>query len=117
MQRNDWHGVMPAITTPLAEDLAIDHTFLANHVAQLAKAGCTAIVTPGSLGEAGTLSAGERVAIWKTCVETVGERIPIIAAISSLSTAHAVDYAQHAHAAGCRGLMVLPPYSYVGHVA
>lgn len=114
MQRSDWHGVMPAITTPFAEDLTIDHTFLANHVAQLADAGCTAIVTPGSLGEAGTLSAREREEIWTTCVESVGERIPVVAAISSLSTANAVEYAQRAQVAGCQGLMVLPPYAYVG---
>lgn len=114
MQRSDWHGVMPAITTPFAEDLTIDHAFLANHVAQLADAGCTAIVTPGSLGEAGTLSAREREEIWTTCVESVGERIPVVAAISSLSTANAVEYAQRAQVAGCRGLMVLPPYAYVG---
>ena len=29
MQRTDWHGVMPAITTPLAEDLTINHGELA----------------------------------------------------------------------------------------
>ena len=114
MQRSDWHGVMPAITTPFAEDLTIDHVFLANHVSQLTDAGCTAIVTPGSLGEAGTLSSQEREDIWTTCVESVGDRIPVVAAISSLSTANAVDYANRAQAAGCQGLMVLPPYAYVG---
>ena len=117
MQRTDWHGVMPAITTPLAEDLSIDHVFLATHVRMLADAGCTAIVTPGSLGEAGTLNAEERAELWKTCVEAVDGDIPVVAAISSLATAHAVEYAKRAESEGCRGLMVLPPYAYVGNWA
>ena len=114
MQRTDWHGVMPAITTPLAEDLTIDHGELADHVRRMADAGCTAIVTPGSLGEAGTLTLREREQLWSTCVEALEGRIPVVAAISSLSTSHAVEYAQQAQLAGCRGLMVLPPYAYVG---
>ena len=114
MQRTDWNGVMPAITTPLAEDFTIEHAALAEHVRQMADAGCTAIVTPGSLGEAGTLTLREREQIWSTCVEALDGRIPVVAAISSLSTAHAVEYAQQAQVAGCRGLMVLPPYAYVG---
>lgn len=114
MQRTDWHGVMPAITTPLAEDLTINHGELADHVRRMADAGCTAIVTPGSLGEAGTLTLREREQLWNTCVQALEGRIPVVAAISSLSTAHAVEYAQQAQVAGCRGLMVLPPYAYVG---
>jgi 4-hydroxy-tetrahydrodipicolinate synthase len=38
--------------------------------------------------------------------------VPIIAGIAALSTADAVRLAQEARAAGCRGLMVLPPYVY-----
>lgn len=114
MQRSDWHGVMPAITTPLNEDFTINHAALADHVRRMADAGCTAIVTPGSLGEAATLTLQERQQLWTTCVEALEGRIPVVAAISSLSTAHAVEYARQAEANGCRGLMVLPPYAYVG---
>ena len=114
MQKTDWHGVIPAITTPLHEDLTIDHEFLSNHVKMMVEAGCTAIVTPGSLGEAGTLSLREKEAIWNTCVTSVGNRVPIVAAISALSTDQAIEYAQQAQVSGCTGLMVLPPYAYVG---
>jgi 4-hydroxy-tetrahydrodipicolinate synthase len=114
MKRSDWYGVMPAITTPLAEDGTIDYAFLAKHVVLLVDAGSRAIVTPGSLGEANTLSVSERELIWETCVEAVANRVPVVAAISALATASAVDYAERAQVAGCRGLMVLPPYAYVG---
>lgn len=109
-----WQGVMPAITTGFKEDLSIDHEFVARHVRWLVDNGCTGIVTPGSLGEGNTLTFEERGALWKTVVGAVGERVPVVAAISALSTAEAVAQAQAAANHGCRGLMVLPPYVYQG---
>lgn len=114
MTPSDWRGVMPAITTPFRGDLSIDHEFLGKHAAWMIDAGCTGIVTPGSLGEGATLSREERSAVWRTCVEAVGSRVPVIAAIASASTLDAVAQAREAHDRGCRGLMVLPPYVYKG---
>lgn len=68
----------------------------------------------GSLGEAATLSNEEKIAILKNMVGTAGQRVPVVAAISSLSTAESVSLAKAAAAAGCKGLMVLPPYVYKG---
>lgn len=109
-----WQGVMPAITTGFKEDLSIDHEFVARHVNWLVDNGCTGIVTPGSLGEGNTLTFEERGALWATVVNAVGDRVPVVAAISALSTAEAVEQAKTAANKGCRGLMVLPPYVYKG---
>ena len=114
MKRDDWRGVMPAITNPYHEDLSIDHDRLAAHVIRMADAGCTAIVTPGSLGEGGALSLDEKSALWRTVVGAVGDRIPVVAAVSAVSTAQSIAIAEAAAAAGCQGLMVLPAYSYTG---
>jgi 4-hydroxy-tetrahydrodipicolinate synthase len=107
-----WAGVMPATTTAFDEQLNIDHTFVARHAKWLIDNGCTGIVTPGSLGESATLSFDEKLALWKTVIDAVGERVPVVAAIASLSTAEAVRLAQSAADVGCSGLMVLPPYVY-----
>ncbi|HEX5883270.1 MAG TPA: dihydrodipicolinate synthase family protein [Pyrinomonadaceae bacterium] len=107
-----WAGVMPATTTAFDEDLNIDHEFVAHHAKWLIDHGCTGIVTPGSLGESATLSFDEKVAIWKTVIEAVGDRVPVVAAIASLSTNEAVRLARNAAEVGCSGLMVLPPYVY-----
>ena len=107
-----WAGVMPATTTAFDEQLNIDHAFVAQHAKWLIDNGCTGIVTPGSLGESATLSFDEKIAVWKTVIGAVGERVPVVAAIASLSTAEAVRLAQHAADIGCSGLMVLPPYVY-----
>ena len=105
---------MPAITTCFDENLNIDHEFTARHVSWLVDHGCTGIVTNGSIGEGGTFTLDEKVALWKTCVSSVGDRVPIVAAIASMTTADAIAQAKSAEAAGCRGLMVLPPYIYRG---
>jgi 4-hydroxy-tetrahydrodipicolinate synthase len=110
----EWTGVMPAITTCFDEQLQIDHEFTAKHVSWLVDNGCTGIVTNGSLGEGSTLSLDEKKALWRTCVGAVGDRVPVIAAIASMTTAEAVVQANAANEAGCRGLMVLPPYIYRG---
>jgi dihydrodipicolinate synthase/N-acetylneuraminate lyase len=85
-----WRGVMPAITTSFDTDLKIDHSFIAEHCKWLVENGCTGVVTPGSLGESATLSFDEKLAIWSTVVNAVGDRIPVVGAI------------------------VLPPYVYKG---
>ena len=110
----EWKGVMPAITTCFDEDLQIDHEFTARHVNWLVENGCTGIVANGSLGEGGTMSLDEKVSLWRTCIASVGDRVPVIAAIASMTTSDAVLQAKAARGAGCRGLMVLPPYVYRG---
>jgi dihydrodipicolinate synthase/N-acetylneuraminate lyase len=110
----EWKGVMPAMTTCFNENLEIDHEFTARHVKWMVENGCSGIVCNGSLGEGATLTFEEKIALWKTCVAAVGNRVPIVAAIASLSTVEAVAQAKAAADAGCRGLMVLPPYVYRG---
>lgn len=109
-----WRGVIPAITTPLRGDLSVDLGFLAEHCAWLVENGCTGVVALGSLGEGGTLDAAERRAVLETCVRAVGDRACVVSGVSALSTADAVAMAKTAADAGCDGLMVLPPYVYVG---
>lgn len=106
-----WHGVMPAITTPFNADLSIDHGFIAHHVRWLIEQGCSAIIPCGSLGEGATLSFEEKVATMRSVREAVPDT-PVIPGIAALSTAEAVRLAQAAKALGCDGLMVLPPYLY-----
>ena len=109
-----WAGVMPAITTPFKEDSSVDVEFLKKHCAWLIDRGATGIIPLGSLGEGATLSFDEKVEVVRTCVGAAGGRVPVVSAISSLSTREAVDLARAAERAGCRGLMVLPPYVHKG---
>ena len=114
MRPADWQGVLPAITTPFLDDLAVDHAALKAHVAWLAGTGSRGIVALGSLGEGATLTYEEKVAILKSCRAALGTKVPLVAGIAALSTAEAVALAKDAERAGCDGLMVLPPYVYKG---
>jgi 1-pyrroline-4-hydroxy-2-carboxylate deaminase len=107
-----WSGVMPAITTPFDTNLAVDHPFLAQHAAWMLGNGCTGLVMLGSLGEGATLEHNEKVDILKTAVRVSAGKTPVVAAISALSTANAIQLAKDAEKAGCSALMVLPPYVY-----
>jgi 1-pyrroline-4-hydroxy-2-carboxylate deaminase len=109
-----WRGVMPALTTAFKADLSVDFDFVARHCQWLIDNGCTGLVALGSLGEGATLTAAEKAAVLSTCVKAVGTRVPVVAGISALSTAEAVTFAKSAEDAGCSGLMVLPPYVYLG---
>jgi 4-hydroxy-tetrahydrodipicolinate synthase len=108
----NWDGVLPAITTPFTADGDVDHAFLARHARWMIDAGCTGVVALGSLGEAATLSAQEKLAVLRTLVEALDGRAPVVAGIAALSTDVACFLAREAIQAGCGGLMVLPPYVY-----
>ncbi len=109
-----WRGVMPALTTAFSEDLSVDLHFVERHSKWLVDNGCTGIVALGSLGEGATLAASEKRDVLRACINAVGSRVPVVAGISALSTRDAVALAKTAEGAGCSGLMVLPPYVYVG---
>jgi 1-pyrroline-4-hydroxy-2-carboxylate deaminase len=109
----NWFGVMPAMTTPFDSKLAVDFNFLEQHAAWLLENGCTGLVMLGSLGEGATLEHDEKKNILKTAMKASAQKkTPVVASISSLSTANAVRLAREAEEIGCQGLMVLPPYVY-----
>ena len=110
----NWNGVMPAMTTPFTPSGEVDHGFMARHASWMLDNGCTGLISLGSLGEGSTLRYEEKQAILKNMVEVAAGRAPIIATIAALSTEEAVRLAQEAAQAGCTGLMILPPYVYVG---
>jgi 4-hydroxy-tetrahydrodipicolinate synthase len=114
MNKAQWAGVFPAITTPFNQDLTVDHAFLARHGSWLVDCGCTGIVPLGSLGESATLGFEEKVEILQTCVAAVGKRVPVVAGIAGLRTSECVALAKRAADVGCEGIMALPPYVHKG---
>jgi 1-pyrroline-4-hydroxy-2-carboxylate deaminase len=109
-----WKGVMPAMTTPFDESLQIDWPFVDRHARWLEQNGCTGIVCLGSLGEAATLEFDEKINIVRNVVAAVSSAVPVVGAVSALSTEEAVRLAMALTDAGAKGLMILPPYVYRG---
>ena len=109
-----WTGVMPALTTAFDENLKIDHAFVARHALWQVENGVSGLVALGSLGEAATLTFDEKLSIIDTLVAAVNGTVPVVAAISALSTAESVALAKAVESRGASGLMILPPYVYKG---
>jgi 1-pyrroline-4-hydroxy-2-carboxylate deaminase len=110
----NWKGIAPAITTPFNENLDVDHGFLAEHCRWLLDNGCAGVVALGSLGEGATLSFNEKTDILRTLGKAIDGHGTLVASISSLTTSESVELAKAATDLGCSGLMVLPPYVYLG---
>lgn len=114
MEKRDWAGVFPAITTPFRPDCSLDHDALTGHVRWLVDSGCVGVVALGSLGESQTLTDGEKVQILQTCRSALPASVPVIAGIAGLSTLECVGLARRAAEVGCDGIMALPAYVYRG---
>jgi dihydrodipicolinate synthase/N-acetylneuraminate lyase len=105
---------MPALTTAFDGSFNVDFKFVARHALWQIENGVTGLIALGSLSEAATLSFEEKTSLLDTLVEAAAGKVPVVAAISSLSTAESVKLAHAAHAHGASGLMILPPYVYQG---
>jgi 4-hydroxy-tetrahydrodipicolinate synthase len=107
-----WTGVFPAVTTKFHADESLDLAGTAQHIAWQIECGADGIIVCGSLGEASTLTAGEKIAILKAAKEVAGDK-PVLLTIAEDSTRAAEALASEAHQAGADGLMVLPAMRYV----
>jgi 4-hydroxy-tetrahydrodipicolinate synthase len=113
MLRNDWHGVYSAITTKLDRDENVDLAAVADDVRFQLDARVHGIVVCGSLGEASTLTADEKLAVARTAKEASAGRAPVVLTIAEDSTRAGSKLAEQAAKLGVDGLMVLPAMRYV----
>ncbi|UOY06250.1 dihydrodipicolinate synthase family protein [Muricauda sp. SCSIO 64092] len=108
----EWKGVMPAVTTKFTNDDQLDlEMFSINLKAQL-DAGVEAIILGGSLGEASTLTNGEKQKMVEHATNFVEGKVPIVMNIAERSTKAAIALAKNAKDWGAGGLMLLPPMQY-----
>jgi 4-hydroxy-tetrahydrodipicolinate synthase len=113
MAKADWRGVYAAITTKLNRDESVDLAGVAADARFQIDSGVDAIICCGSLGEASTLTADEKIAICEAARDAVGTRAPVMLTVAEDSTRAAARIAERAAAIGLDGLMVLPAMRYV----
>ncbi|MDH3731210.1 MAG: 4-hydroxy-tetrahydrodipicolinate synthase [Acidimicrobiia bacterium] len=102
--------VLTAMITPFTEAGEVDYTQLWKLAEHLVANGSDGLVVSGTTGESPTLSADEKVAVFKTVVEAVGDKSTVIAGVGTYNTAHSVEMARRAAEAGCHGLLAVTPY-------
>jgi 4-hydroxy-tetrahydrodipicolinate synthase len=107
-----WTGVFPAVTTKFNADESLDLAGTVKHIQWQLECGADGIIVCGSLGEASTLTADEKITILKAAKEVAGDK-PVLLTVAEDSTRAAAALAQAAHTAGADGIMLLPAMRYV----
>ena len=104
--------VITAMVTPFKRDekQSLDTNEVVGLARHLADTGSESIVVSGTTGESPTLSSRERVMLLTTVLETVGDRIPVIAGTSTYNTEESVELSRDAERNGAHGLLLVTPY-------
>lgn len=103
------HGSIPALITPFRDGILDEQAFQGFVEWQIAE-GSHGLVPCGTTGESATLSMQEHMRVVRLCVEAAAGRVPVIAGAGSNSTAHAIELAKGAKAAGADAVLVVAPY-------
>jgi 4-hydroxy-tetrahydrodipicolinate synthase len=98
------------MATPFDADGALDlkrAQELAEHLVELGNDG---LVVNGTTGESPTTTDAEKTELVRAVVEAVGDRATIVAGAGTNNTAHSIEQAKQAEAAGAHGILVVTPY-------
>jgi 4-hydroxy-tetrahydrodipicolinate synthase len=102
-------GSIPPLVTPF-RDGAVDYDAFAALVEFQIAQGTHGILVNGTTAEPSTLSIEERNRLVTLAVETVGKRVPVVAATGSQSIAETHALTDHAAQAGADALLIVTPY-------
>ncbi|MDB5118548.1 MAG: dihydrodipicolinate synthase family protein [Mucilaginibacter sp.] len=107
-----WKGIFPAVTTKFTPNDSLDFNSFDKSIQAQIEAGVDGIIIGGSLGEASTLTDGEKISLVEHTIKLVNNKIPVIYTIADQITKSAVLNAQKVIDKGASGLMLLPPMRY-----
>lgn len=113
MSKPLWQGVYPAATSQFAPDLSLDIPACRKTLTALVADGVDGLVLLGTVGENNSLRPEEKRLALRAGVDAVGERVPLVAGVSELTTDRAIEFARDAEKIGIDALMVLPAMVYV----
>ena len=102
--------LLTAIVTPFTADGSVDYQAFRALAAHLVANGSDGLVVTGTTGEAPTLSDDERLRLYETAVDEVGDRATVIAGTGTYATEHSVHLTARAHELGVHGFLVVTPY-------
>lgn len=105
-------AVIPAVLTPVREDLAIDHPAFAEHCHWLLAHGCDGLAPMGTTGEATSFSVGERTEALERLVDARVPAARMIVGVGCCAIPDTVALTRHAVALGAGGVLALPPFYY-----
>ena len=103
--------ILVPMVTPFKEDQSVDYEKAVSIAEKLIEDNkADSIILSGTTGEFFTMSFEERVKLFKVIKEAVGDKIPLIAGVGSVSTIETIALAKKAEELGYTTAMVVSPY-------
>lgn len=109
--KNPYFGrLLTAMVTPFNADGSVNYEKAAYLAEWLINNGSDGLVVAGSTGEAATMSAEEKLELFRVVVNRINKRVPVIAGTGSNNTADSVKMTKMAEAMGVDGALIVGPY-------
>jgi len=102
--------ILTAMVTPFHDDLSVNYGATAILAKHLVANGSDGLVVTGSTGEAATLSNEEKLRLYSTVLDAVGDKATVIAGTGSNDTRASIALTQAAEKLGVHGAMLVGPY-------
>lgn len=102
--------VTTAMVTPFTRAWELDAPRAAELARRLVEAGSDGLVVTGTTGESPALAMEEKVKLWETVLEAVGDRVPVVAGTGTNCTRDSMRLTKLAERAGVKGVMLVTPY-------
>ncbi len=106
----DFGRVLTAMVTPFDANLEVDYGKARQLARYLVENGSDGIVVSGTTGESPTLTNEEKIRLFETVVNEVGDRAKIIAGTGNNDTADSICMTKEAEKVGVHGVMAVVPY-------
>lgn len=114
MSETPFARVLAAVATPFRANLGVDHERLIAHARWLLDNGCDGLLLFGTTGEAASLSVPERKRALEAILAAGLPANKIMVGTGCCAVADTVDLTLDVHAAGCAGVLIVPPFYYKG---
>lgn len=102
--------VLTAMITPFNDDYSVNFTQAQRLARYLVDNGSDGLVVAGSTGESATLSKDEKLKLFDSVLEAVGDKAVVIAGTGSNDTRASVEMTKEAEKIGVHGAMLVGPY-------
>lgn len=107
---NTLRNVITALITPFDADNAIDYVALEKLIEWQLDEGVSGLVMAGTTGESPTLSAAEKLDLFRFTVKQINGRVPVIAGTGSNDTRASIEFSKQAADTGVDAALVVVPY-------
>jgi 4-hydroxy-tetrahydrodipicolinate synthase len=102
--------LITAMVTPFTPDLELDLPRAGALASRLLDQGSEALVVCGTTGESPTVFYDQKLDLFRTVIDSVGDRAPVIANVGDNCTADSVEFARKATSLGVDAIMCVVPY-------